>query len=575
MIYPRIDDPELLKKIRKKFPQYKFTSKVNKMTLKELCKPPVKFTYQLPQLFLSEFINPKSPYRGILVFHKIGSGKTCTAVNIAQQWKGKRQIIVVVPASLIGNFRDELRSPCAGNDYLTRTERQSLATLSNEERHNLIQKSDERIDKYYKIYSYNKFIELLDSKKIKLQNTLLIIDEIQNMVSDSGSYYKKLKRFLDSAPTDLRTVLLSATPIFDKPSEIALTLNLLPIPDKFEVGQAFNEKYIETTVNSKGIIDYNLKNEEDFKQKIRGFVSYYRGMPEKSFPRSQLHIVKCTMEPFQYRSYRIVLEKENKLHSKKIDILKLPNDFFIGSRIISNIAFPNRNANEEGFESWRGACLKGKNLKKYSIKFYKIMKRIKRSEGKVFVYSAFLSYGGLLPFAEVLKAYGYKDYKDKSDTDRKSQKYYAVWSGDETLSYKEEIKYRYNQKDSNLSILIGSPAIKEGVSLKRCRQVHILEPYWNFSRLAQIIGRAIRYCSHADMPYKDQWVDVYLYIAQRPNEKSFRNEEEILERMSVDRYINHLALTKQGLTSKFEKLIMRNAVDCLLNDSVNGTGCDV
>jgi len=571
MIYPKIADPDLLKKIQKRFPKYKFPLSINKKTLKDLCKPPTRFTYQLPQMFLSEFINPKTPYKGILVFHKIGSGKTCTAVSIAQQWKGKRNIVVVVPASLIGNFRDELRSPCAGNDYMTPREREAIVTMNDKERKKLIEETDKRIDKFYNIYSYNAFIDLIKSKKLSLKNTLLIIDEIQNMISEEGSYYTTLVKTLEKAPNDLRVVLLSATPIFDKPNEIALTLNLLPLPEKIPTGNEFNEQFIEEVVNKKGIVNYRIKNKSTFEKLIRGFISYYRGMPKKTFPREVFHIVKCKMEPFQYNSYKSVLEAEYK-GKKKFDIMKLPNNFFIGSRILSNVAFPNRKANEKGFESWSGSVLK-KNLKKYSIKFYKIMKNIKKSPGKVFVYSSFLGYGGLLSFEEVLKAHGYKNYKDQTDGDTRNQKYYGVWSGDETLKYKEEIKFQFNKKDSNLTILLGSPAIKEGISLKRCRQVHILEPYWNFSRLSQIIGRAVRYCSHADMPVRDQYVEIFLYLAYRPNETSFKNSDDILEKMSVDRYITYLAITKQSIVSKFENLIMTNAVDCMLNKNINKISC--
>ena len=62
----------------------------------------------------------------ILIYHRIGAGKTCTAINIAEQWKHKKKIIVLVPASLIGNIRDELRSQCAGNSYLTEKEREKF-----------------------------------------------------------------------------------------------------------------------------------------------------------------------------------------------------------------------------------------------------------------------------------------------------------------------------------------------------------------------------------------------------------------------------------------------------------------
>ena len=41
-------------------------------------------------------------------------------------------------------------------------------------------------------------------------------------------------------------------------------------------------------------------------------------------------------------------------------------------------------------------------------------------------------------------------------------------------------------------IMIISSAGAEGISLKCVRQVHILEPYWNYVRLDQVLGRAIR-----------------------------------------------------------------------------------
>ena len=49
-----------------------------------------------------------------------------------------------------------------------------------------------------------------------------------------------------------------------------------------------------------------------------------------------------------------------------------------------------------------------------------------------------------------------------------------------------------------------SPAGAEGLTLISTRQVHIMEPYWNQSRLDQVIGRAIRYCSHKDLPEEDK-----------------------------------------------------------------------
>ena len=68
--------------------------------------------------------------------------------------------------------------------------------------------------------------------------------------------------------------------------------------------------------------------------------------------------------------------------------------------------------------------------------------------------------------------------------------------------------------------MLGSPSIKEGVSLLRVQQVHMMEPYWNMSRMLQIMGRAVRFCSHKDVPKNKRIVKIYLYLASYPGEKT-------------------------------------------------------
>ena len=139
-------------------------------------------------------------------------------------------IVVVLPAALMGNFLTELRSECPGDEYITSEERKKIRNLKPDDDlfKKIIDKTNERIEKYYTIYSYHKFVALINDNKIKkLNNTLLIIDEVQNMISLNGSFYKALKQVIDNSEDNLKLVLLSATPMFDQPVEIALTLNLL------------------------------------------------------------------------------------------------------------------------------------------------------------------------------------------------------------------------------------------------------------------------------------------------------------------------------------------------------------
>ncbi|ARF09527.1 SNF2-like helicase [Indivirus ILV1] len=568
MSYPDIKDEDFIKKITKKYNKYKIPKK--KKSFDQICFPK-EFELQLPQQFLSKFINPNTPYKGVLIYHRIGAGKTCTAVQIGEAWKHKRKIIVVVPASLVGNFRGELRSQCAKNAYITDKEREKLKTLhpSSKEYKEIIETSNDRINKYYQIYSYNKFVELVQDNDINLRNSILIIDEIQNMISDGGTFYNVLYDAIYDAPSDLRVVLLSATPMFDKPVEIALTMNLLRIPFSLPTGIEFEREFIKVLQNKRtSKYSYQAKNLDVFKERIRGYVSFFRGAPYYVFPDTKIKYVKCEMEEFQYKSYVTVMQNEsqNKEQEKmrtvrafrKGQILKLPNNFFIGARLISNVAFPNRGINEKGFKSFTGKHLELENLKNYSIKFYTIMKKINSCPGPVFIYSNFLEYGGLKSFAKVLEAQGYKNYVEYGE----GKKRYAMMTGDESGKLKDEIKAVYNQagniNGSKLKVLLLSSSSKEGLSLQNVRQVHILEPYWNGALLQQVMGRAIRYCSHKALPEEKRQCKVYIYMSTHENEME-----------TIDQYIAKLAKQKDKLINEFELAMKEVAIDCELNKNGN------
>jgi superfamily II DNA or RNA helicase len=562
--YPDIKSKDFYEKINKIYSNFKV--KNNKKTINDICNPK-EFKLQLPQEFLSEFINPQTPYKGVLIYHRIGAGKTCTAVRIAEKWKNYKRIIVVLPASLKGNFRSELRSQCAENNYLKDSERKQLTKLhpSDNEYKEIIKRSDERIDKYYEIFSYNKFVELVKNNELNLKNALLIIDEIQNMVSEGGSFYEILYNAIKKAPKDLRIVLLSATPMFDKPNEIALTMNLLRLPTEIPVGKEFDKKFLEINLKKTGY-SYSVKNIDIFKERVKGFISFFRGAPPFVFPEMKIKYVKCEMGNFQYSSYKQVLGKEQTLETgtnikrmiKSLNVSDLPNNFYIGTRMISNIVFPNKKINDEGFDSLTNKNII-KNLEIYSCKFYEIMKKINGSTGKIFVYSSFKEYGGIKSFTRILDAFGYKDYSKFGE----GKKRYSVWSGEESVAMKDEIRAVYNMKSNlkgnHLKIICGSPSIKEGVSLTAVRQVHILEPYWNKSRLEQVIGRASRFCSHKDLEEEKRNVKVYIYVAISPNE----NEK------TIDEFIHNLSNEKEKIIKIFEKAIKEVAIDCNLNKKAN------
>lgn len=500
-------------------------------TIKELCFPS-KFEYQLPQKFVKNFINPKTDYKSLLIYHKIGSGKTCAAIQIAEQWVGHRKIYIITPASLISNMYKEFRSLCTHNHYVSKSERDILKEFDpvSSEYLNLIKDINKRIDSNVNIISYNKFINKINNQSITLRNSLIIIDEIHNIISDSGVMYQTLYNFIQNAPESLRIVLLTATPIVDQPSELALLINLLKPKHTLPMGKAFNKMFIHNN---------QIINPDILQKHLKGYVSYYKGAPAKTFPLKKFKLINCHMSDYQYHVYAKIKLSET-----------IDNNFYINSRIASNTTFPNiNNFNLDISKSYD-------LLEKYSCKLLKMLIKLKYSRGTVFIYSNFKEIGGIKLIAKILEDNGYSNYENNGAGISR----FAIWTGDETSQNKDNILSVFNsinnQNGSKIKILLGSPSIKEGISLMRVRQVHILEPHWNMSRIQQIIGRAIRFCSHASVKPKRRIVKVFLYIACLP--------ENIHKELSVDQYILDIAHKKETLINQFDQLLIDSSVDKLL-----------
>ena len=554
-MYPALNDGNFQKKITSNFSEFKIPAK--KPSFNEICFPK-KYTLQIPQKFLAEYINPETPYKKILIYHRIGSGKTCTSITIAEHFKLIRKIFVVLPAFLISNFRNELRSKCTGDNYITDTERQIL--LDNKPNHpafkNIIVISNERIDKYYNIYSYNKFVNGIQNKTINLTNSLLIIDEIQNMVSENGLYYEVLYKAVKNAPKDFRLVIMSGSPIFDKANELALTLNLL-LDQEIPTGNDFYDQYLDVKKDSNGEIIYTAKNLDQLKKSITGVVSYFRGAPDYVFPKTTIHLIKCNMSDLQLRMYMYIARIEN----QDIDWIKseLTNRYYSGTRTTSNFCYPDITH----YYKLTDADFKLNNLPKYSCKYTKLIKHVKKATGTIFIYSNFRKMGGLASLTRALLMNGFFDYT----TDGEGPNRIALWTSKTNVEYRELIRNVFNRKSnvdgSSIKIILGSPSMKAGVSLLRLSEVHIVEPYWNQNQLQQVIGRGVRFCSHADLPEKDRNVNVYIYVSVHK-----------LLRESVDQRIMNIAIKKKLINKQFEQALKEAAVDCELFANANITADD-
>jgi hypothetical protein len=106
----------------------------------------------------------------------------------------------------------------------------------------------------------------------------------------------------------------------------------------------------------------------------------------------------------------------------------------------------------------------------------------------------------------------------------------------------------------------------EGISLKNTRSVHIMEPYWNSVRTDQVKGRAVRICSHMDLPIARRNVYVYTYCAGF--DPAIRLDDALRSKdnsLTSDQYISELAKMKDTVNQGLLNIMKATAVDCNLN----------
>ena len=73
------------------------------------------FSLLIHQKIVRDYINIYTPYRGLLLYHGLGSGKTCSSIAIAEGIKNDKKVLIMTPASLRDNYVEELKK-CG--DYL-------------------------------------------------------------------------------------------------------------------------------------------------------------------------------------------------------------------------------------------------------------------------------------------------------------------------------------------------------------------------------------------------------------------------------------------------------------------------
>ena len=118
--YPDYNDPEFSTELSKKAEFYHCKGLLDLVELDNKCIPS-NFELGNHQKFLKNFINKNTPYKGLLVFHGVGVGKTCTAVTISNSFielykKDHKKIICLVSKNIQPNWMNTIYDPKKGDN---------------------------------------------------------------------------------------------------------------------------------------------------------------------------------------------------------------------------------------------------------------------------------------------------------------------------------------------------------------------------------------------------------------------------------------------------------------------------
>lgn len=574
------------------------------------------------QIFLKNFISDSTPYNSIFIYHGTGTGKTCSAVSIAENYRDiyknkQKRIIVLSSRNIKGGWYKNIYNPSKGTNQCTGDEYVKLAEkrpIKDDKQRDLL------VNKYYEFSGYQKFANdikrLVPYGKDKIRETysnrLLIIDEVHNIRSETESKTENILKYIEYAirySDNLKLIIMSATPMYNKSTEIIWLLNMMLINDKKE------------PIDESDVFDSSqrLRNsgKRVLEKAMRGRVSYIRGetpdkFPIRLYPKDTMtySTKKLDGTPFTSTDYKLTFLKlygtelqgtqlktyENELkhiiHTKIGDNPEMTDDIKISQ--ISNISYPDDSNDIENKYGKKGLdnifsirngeysyknpdlpILDSKHIKNYSSKFYDIIKNVKNSDGIVYIYSYWVE-GTIIPLMLALEHEGYIHRSKKSflNYDKKkkltSHNTFIVLTSDTNLSKNnsDDVKALTNESNKygeDVKIVIGSLISSEGIDMKYIREIHVVDPWHHLNRLEQIVGRGIRYCSHEGLEeidgYSRKNVTIYLHVATLPD-----------KRESIDELMYRRAEEKNVDIGEIETLLKINSIDCQLFKYLNVIG---
>jgi superfamily II DNA or RNA helicase len=331
-LYPHLNDPNFNIKIakRKEFNDTKYDGTIYDVRKQAEIMCNADFELMPHQLFVKNFLSFQTPYNSLLLYHSLGTGKTCSAIGVAEEMRAylkqvgvTQKIMIVASPNVQVNFRTQLFNDrklvetnglwnldtCVGHLLLREINPTNLKGLPRER---VVSEINSIINTYYVFMGYGELAnyiskvtnvgqdtgfsmkdkKTMEIKKIKknFNNRLIIIDEVHNIRITDENKEKRTAELLMSVAKysdNMRLLLLSATPMYNSYKEIVWLLNLINANDK------------RATVSVNDIFDKegNFKEEKKLDdgriieggrdilvRKLTGYVSYVRGENPYTFP---------------------------------------------------------------------------------------------------------------------------------------------------------------------------------------------------------------------------------------------------------------------------------------------------
>lgn len=404
-----------------------------------------------------------STHRGMVAAFGTGSGKTLLGVTASQCFledhpNGK--IKVVTPTSLQLNFKKEMKAYGIDSDD-SRYEFFTIAKFANE---------------YGGVGTHN----LTEINK----ETMLIIDEahvlrteVDTRISIAAKHktpkkgrkqrkkltVKRVAVFLNACKRAGKVLLMTATPIYNKPFDIN---NLVAMVKG-------------TNPLSESDFEDILSSDTRFDKYFKDVFYFYETPLDENYPTYRDHIIRLKMNKEYYEAYRTIEKRDE-------NVLNIANPFvfLVGLRQSTNALSP---------------C----------IKCDWIMDKVKEGK-KTVIFSSFLDRGvGVL----------------KDDLKRSNIKYVEITGSMNQVARDKAVK-KYNDIDGDVNVMLITKAGSEGLDLKGTRYVIHVEKGWTPELERQVNGRAVRYRSHVHLPENERHVDIYYLILEKPS-KSKREASDL------------------------------------------------